>query len=130
MKRVDIVMYDTFVEFYTDKEAFKKRYNEISDGEDFVTDRDLSNNYGFTGYNEEEGKQAILVYINQGNYRDNLAGVMGTLAHEIFHAVMVVCRRIGHNPTREDEPMAYLTGYLFREAADYFSEAFNKRAGD
>lgn len=124
MKHIEVQMYDMLVEFHVDKEVFRARYNKLSGNDDPITEEDLNTSYGMTGYNEELGKQVILIFINKDSYRGTLAGMLGTFAHEVFHTVMVMCRRIGHNPTKEDEPMAYLTGYVFREGAEFFIAEF------
>ena len=37
------------------------------------------------------------------------------IAHELFHVCSVIADIIGHDHRQEDEPMAYLCGYLHKK---------------
>lgn len=50
---------------------------------------------------------------------DMFRGAVSTLAHEIFHCIMALCKNITQYPVWEhDEPMAYMTGYIMRHALE------------
>lgn len=57
---------------------------------------------------------------------------LDTLAHEISHATIGMCRYIGYNPGSEEEPFAFLVGYITKTllfAHPKFKEAMNEPVG-
>lgn len=114
---VEMEMYDLTVELYTDKQAFvdsyKKRY-------DYDMDEGALECYGLTDMGSVDRNKYTMIFINLEVMREqSVAGPLGTLAHELFHAVTFTCKNIGHNPVDEDEPMAYFIGHLMRKFCPY-----------
>lgn len=121
---VEIEMYDLTVELYTDKvafvDAYKARYNH--DIEESALDC-----YGLTDMGGVDRWKYTMVFINLDVMREqSVAGPLGTLAHELFHAATFTCKCIGFNPVEEDEPMAYFIGNLMRRFSPYIMMEYER----
>ena len=45
------------------------------------------------------------------------------IAHELFHVCSIIAHNIGHDHRQEDEPMAYLCGYLHKKMYEGLAKA-------
>lgn len=121
---VEVEMYDLTVELYTDKQSFLDAYKERYGEEIPESELDC---YGLTNGNHANRLKYVMIFINLDVMREpSVAGPLGTLAHELFHAISFTCLNIGFRPTDEDEPMAYLIGHLMRKFSPYVMMEYDR----
>lgn len=74
---------------------------------------DYLNAYGFVS--KEKTKYGHVNFIFMNNCKEYKAAYHNTLSHENFHLVHNICKHHGieFNDDSDNEPIAYLTGYLF-----------------
>jgi len=48
------------------------------------------------------------------------------IAHELFHVCSIVAEIIGHDHRKEDEPLAYLMGFMMKEVVKGLDKAKSK----
>lgn len=114
----EIPIYDSKICFirYENGEGYDKAMEFIKrigvDNSSYKTDEYLFA-YGFTTKEKTKHGQVHFVFINNcKEYKDYYSN---TLAHENYHLVHNICKHHGieFNDEGDNEPIAYLTGYLF-----------------
>jgi len=113
MKTFPIDLYGINIHFIVNKRDAAKVYKAVSG-------RTLDTDAAGQMWKYENGFY-VCVY-------DDGPDCIDTLAHEISHCVIRICKYIGYNPGDEDEPFAFLTGYITKTlmfAHPKFKEALN-----
>ena len=114
-----IPIYDSRICFikYDNGKAYQKAIEYIKkigvQDETYETD-DYQFAFGFT--TKEKTKHGILHFVFINNCKEYKPYYSNTLAHENFHLVNFICKHHGipFDAEGDNEPYAYLTGYLFQ----------------
>ena len=118
-KKIKLDIYNRDILFVCGTDVDCKQYLDKKFGEEFDTSV-----YGFCGTNGS----VLIIYINLTESFD-LSAIIGTLSHEVFHAVLDLYDSIENNMNPDSkelvlhknntEPYAYLTGYIMEKAFNY-----------
>jgi hypothetical protein len=117
MKTFPIAPYNFRLHFTTSKKEMQKAYNDL-----YKDTLDLD----CVGISWRNGYDCYIGVFDTG------PSCIDTLGHEVAHCVIGMSRFIGYNPGGEEEPFAFLTGYitkLLMFAHPKFKEAMNEPVG-
>lgn len=114
----EIPIYDSKICFikYDSGKAYKKAIDYIKrigvQDETYEHD-EYQFAYGFT--TKEKTKYGVVHFVFMNNAKEYRGTYSNTLAHENFHLVNFICKYHGipFDMESDNEPYAYLTGYLF-----------------
>lgn len=126
---IKIPMYDVSVMFIFGGDVIKngidaiQKRNDLEPAETLDIVSRIVNTGGYSLTISCEGVEDIhLVTVFMDTYDE----FMCTLSHEIAHVSLKICKMIGYNPVKEQEPFCYLTGWLTREAVREFTRYKNE----
>lgn len=107
-------IYDAKLYLATDK----RQWNALRRRAGFIADKapDSAGLAHFATWHPDDGGMTLpvlVLWVNVAQHR-TLADLADTLAHEADHAASQLLDHVGHQPSRIDEPHAYLVGWLVR----------------
>jgi len=119
MKKFTIEPYGFTLHFIVTRKEMVKVYGEVTGNTDWTAD-------DCAGCAWQDGNDFYIGVFDDG------VSCLDTLAHECQHLMLDICVYINYDPSKQQEPMAFLAGWLHHTllfAHPKFKEAMNESVG-